>query len=76
MMKDRMFLNDLTKKNLLFVSIMLLLLLLLGGPISLISDSWAQDNATQNTPNWYDIIKKGNMDELQDMLLEHRKLSA
>ena len=67
-MKNRMFLNDLTKKNLLLMSIMLVLLLCLGGGNSLIKNSWAQNNATHKSPNWYDIIKKGNMDELKTLL--------
>ncbi len=67
-MKNRMFLNNLTKKNLLLMPIMLVLLLCLGGHTNLITNSWAQDNTTQNSPNWYDIIKKGNMDELQTLL--------
>ncbi|MCH9844961.1 MAG: ankyrin repeat domain-containing protein [Alphaproteobacteria bacterium] len=77
-MKYYIFSNDLTKRILLAMLIMSLLLLFLSDnnsliknsliETSLIKNSWAQDNSAQNSPNWYDIIKKGNMDALQTLL--------
>ncbi len=67
-MKYHVFLNELTVRNLMRMLKLSMLLLFFAYVGAFIQDSWAQNNATQNSPNWYDIIKKGNMDELQTLL--------
>ncbi|MCH9853321.1 MAG: ankyrin repeat domain-containing protein [Alphaproteobacteria bacterium] len=72
-MKDVSFLNNAIVKKRLIILIMSVLLPLLLYDGVLINNSFAQDNAVldnsaQNNPNWYDIIKKGNIDELMILL--------
>ncbi len=47
------------------LSILLLFFVYVDVPIQ---KSMAQDSVTQNSPNWHDIIKKGNMDVLRTLL--------